>query len=504
MPFLKRHPYISIFAAGALSSLSFAPLYIIPLLMLGMSFAWYTADLFQSFKKSVLIGYLFGFGHFMTGFYWVGNALLVDISSFGWLYPIALFGLGSFFGLFLIPPFMVWYFFKKVSLWERLCAFSATFVLMEYLRAYFLTGFPWNMAGSIFAFSTVTIQSASFIGTYGLSLIACFMSAGLYALFQKKYKSGFSVLITLSGFLIIFGFYRLTSLSFQPSEIKVRLVQPSIPQSMKFDKNSLENNLQTYIDMSRQNASDDISFVVWGETATSFDLEHSPYFQAKIQEAVPQNGYLMTGMLRYDSSYRLYNTMGVFDKNGKMVTYYDKNHLVPFGEYIPFRKYLPSFIHPVTNAITDLSVTEKYKKLHVKGLPPFSALVCYEIIFPDQVLNRSDKPSFIVLVSNDGWYGNSFGPYQHLDAAKMRAVEEGITIIRSANNGISAVIEPTGRIRKRLALNEKGILDITLQKPFNIQTFYASSHFSTILFVVLSAFLIILFAKTSANQKKKH
>ncbi len=502
MEFLQKHPLSSAFFLGALSALSFAPLYWLFCFVIAFVLMWQILSEIQSYKKTALTGYLFGFGHFMVGFYWISNALLIDIPTFGWLYPVALFGIGAVFGIFFIFPFLIWRFFQNQNLWIRLLAFSSSFVLMEYLRAYIFTGFPWNMAGTVFAFSDTFIQSASVIGTYGLSFIVCIISASCYATLKKQYKSGISVLSILMILMFSFGTLRLKSISQNDSEIKVRLVQPSISQSLKWDENALENNLQTYIDMSAKEPFNNVRFVVWGETATAFDLEHSPYFQAKIKRAIPQNGYLMTGMLRFDEkSKKIYNAMGVFDDKGQMIDFYDKNHLVPFGEYIPFRKYLPSFLRPVTNLITDISTTQKYKQLNLKNLPPFAALICYEIIFPDQVLDRQNKPSFIVLVSNDGWYGNSFGPYQHLSSAKMRAVEEGITIIRSANNGISAVIDPMGRVIAKIELNQKAFQDVYLPQTLNVSTFYANCNFSIYFLIVLIGFLVFLLCKAIVYKR---
>ena len=494
MEFLQKHPLSSAFVLGAISALSFAPLYWLFCFVIAFVLMWQILSKIQSYKKTALTGYLFGFGHFMAGFYWISNALLIDIPTFGWLYPITLFGLGAVFGTFFIIPFLIGRFFQNRGLWVQLLAFSAGFVLMEYVRAYIFTGFPWNMAGTVFAFSDTFIQSASVIGTYGLSFVFCLISASFYAILKKQYKSGLFVLTALIALILIFGEFRLRAIPQNDSEIKVRLVQPSIDQSLKWDEDALENNLQTYIDMSAQEPLDQIKFVVWGETATAFDLEHSLYFQNLIRRAIPQNGYLMTGMLRFDPlEQKIYNAMGVFDDTAQMVAFYDKNHLVPFGEYIPFRRYLPSFLRPVTNLITDISTTQKYKQLNLEGLPPFSALICYEIIFPDQILDRQNKPSFIVLVSNDGWYGDSFGPYQHLSSAKMRAVEEGITIIRSANNGISAVIDPMGHIIAKIPLNQKGIQDVYLPSLLSVPTFYASYNFSFYFLCALICFLVILF-----------
>ena len=188
----------------------------------------------------------------------------------------------------------------------------------------------------------------------------------------------------------------------------------------------------------------------------------------------------------------------MLDDKGNTVAFYDKNHLVPFGEYLPLRQFLPDWVRPIANQMADFASGEKYKILDVKGLPKFGVLICYEVIFPDKVLNRNEKPQFLIVLSNDGWYGKSSGPYQHFVSAKMRAVEEGITIIRSANNGISALIDPLGRTLKSLDMNERGILDIDLPQNLSIQTIYSSFGGG----VVIEFLMFIVFLITCALRFK--
>lgn len=469
-----KHKKTMLFAAGALSALGFAPVYALPLFAAGMVFAFLMADEAPNAKKAALFGYFFGFGYFCAGFYWIANALLVDVSVFGWLYPIALLGTGAFFGLFFIPPFMVWHKLKS-GLWGKILGFASTFVLCEYVRSFLFTGFPWNMAGSMFAFSDVLLQTASVFGTYGLSFLLLVITGACYVLIKRHYQSAVGVIFGILAVMIVFGVCRLKGYENANGKIKVRLVQPSIAQTLKWDKASLENNLKTYIEMSRQKGFENVDMVVWGETATAFNPEESVYYKKLVRKAVPQKGYLITGVLRYDEQQDLlYNSVSVLNKEGKTVAFYDKNHLVPFGEYIPLRQYLPAWVKPVANQIADFAQGEKFKLLNVEGLPRFGALICYEIIFPDEIVNRKNKPAFVVLVSNDGWYGQSFGPYQHFAAAKLRAVEEGVTVIRSANNGISAVINPVGGVAGKLDLNVKGVRDVFLPKVLTLETIYAA------------------------------
>ena len=497
-----KHQKTMLFLLGVLGAFGFAPVYAWPLFVFSLTVAFLAADEAENLKQAAIRGYVFGFGFFGAGFYWIGNALLIDILSFGWLYPIVLSASGAFFGLFWVVPFVFWRYLDKNRPWAKVLGFASVFVLCEYLRSFLLTGFPWNMLGSMFGFSLILLQTASVFGVYGLSFLVLLITGAVYAFIQKRKKSACFVIGVVLALMTGFGFWRLKNIETTDSQIKVRLVQPSIAQSLKWDRAALEDNLNTYIQMSRQDGLKDVNLVVWGETATIFNPEESIYYRNLIRQAVPENGYLATGLLRYDEKNgALYNSFSVIDRFGQTVAFYDKNHLVPFGEYIPFRKYLPSWVRPVANQIADFSRGEKFKVLSVNGLPPFGALICYEVIFPDEIINRQNKPAFIVLVSNDGWYGQSFGPYQHFEAARMRAVEEGITIIRSANNGISAVISPIGAVKGRIGLNVKGIQDAYLPKKTGVETIYGRIGGKGVQCLMLLIVLIVLIRnKHKINQ----
>ena len=491
-----KHQKTAVFAAGALASLAFAPVFALPLFWASMVFVWLLCDNVKTYRRAATICYLFGFGFFMCGFYWIANALLVDAKTFGALYPVALFSLGGFFGIFMIVPFLLWHFFKNDGVWIKVLAFSASFVLMEYIRSFLLTGFAWNMLGTMFAFSALTIQFASVFGVYGLSFVALVLAGAVYAFCKGLKKSGMAVFCGISTFLVVFGFVRLEKYDNAPSDVKIRLVQPSIAQSMKWDEDTLTDNLMEHIKMSRAQPLNGVQFVVWSETASPFDPRRSAFVRAQIRQAVPEGGYLLFGLIRYDEeSKKAYNSMSVIDEDGETVGFYDKHHLVPFGEYVPLRRFLPNFVRPIANLFSDLSAGEKLKNISLNCVFKFGALICYEIIFPDEVVNRKDKPSFLVVISNDAWYGKSFGPYQHLVSAKLRAVEEGVTIVRSAGSGVSALIGPTGEVIDSLGLNEKGILDVFL--PFNPQvpTIYAVLGGKCVQLIMLAVLFALLTLK---------
>lgn len=478
---------------GLVAATGFAPLYFVPLTLVSFALVLKLTDMSVNCRQALAIGYWFGFGLFAAGFYWVGNALLVDVDTFGWLYPLTLFAAGAFFGLYVVPSFFVWH--QAQTLFKKIIGFAASWVLMEWFRAFFLTGFPWNLLGSVWVFDPIFIQTASIWGTYGLSFLTVLMATGLYLCFCRRFKSGLLLMLLIVSGMYFFGFWRLSHADVQNSDTTVRLVQPSIPQQMKWNWEAAEENLKQYIELSREKSSADVDFVVWGETAVPFDLDREPYYKEAVSFAAPENGYLITGLIRFDGQ-EAFNSLYVLDSKGKTHGFYDKNHLVPFGEYIPLREYFPAWIRPVANNISDLGVGEKYKNITLEGFPPFGALICYEIIFPDEVINRLKKPSWVVVLSNDGWYGNSSGPYQHLAAVQLRAVEEGITIVRSANTGISAVVDCYGKILGFISLGARGYLDVNLPAVLAVNTPYGNG-----IRVWLLVFLAFLLGSSLYNDR---
>ena len=218
----------------------------------------------------------------------------------------------------------------------------------------------------------------------------------------------------------------------------------------------------------------------------------------KITDAIPNKGYLITGLVRYtfqEGDFRPMNSSFIIDKSGKILNYYDKSHLVPFGEYIPFRKHLPDWIKPVTNTISDFIAGKGHKSIKISTHPSFGISICYEIIFPHQIINPKDKPDWLINLTNDGWYGISQGPYQHLVTTQLRAIEEGRTIVRAANTGISAIINPYGKILAQIPLNERKILDINLPKQLYIKTIYGEYGNYLPLILALVNILIVFVLK---------
>lgn len=467
---LRQWPKLTALLCGLLLSLSLPPFY--HLWAAFVAFSLTAALCLGKVKlcRLAAIGYWFGFGFFSAGFYWIGNALLVDAAHTGWLYLPVLLVNGAFFGIFTIVPFMSMK-LGKGTLAKILLLAASWCLSAEWFRGVFLTGFPWNPLSSIMAFNPEMLQSAALWGTYGLSFWVVLMISLPSALLNCDDKTGNKALILSAALfcgLWLFGSYVLSEKKTvsDGKAIIVRLVQPSIPQALKWKAEEIEKNLQEYIRLSRGQDNKFVDFVVWGETAVPFDILVDEEHSAKVQRAVPPYGRLITGFLRYEpygSSYQPFNSLAVMNRKGEIEGIYDKSHLVPFGEYIPLRDYLPDGVRPLTNMVAEFGRGRKLQTIKVADFPEFAPLICYEIIFSDEVVRKENKPQWLVVVTNDGWYGISSGPYQHLVAAQMRAVEEGISIVRSANSGISAVINPYGEILAQIPLGVKGMADATVK-----------------------------------------
>ena len=506
MPFIKKsaqkikqmflaHLKLSAFILGIFSVQALPPFYAFFVLFITFPLLFIILNYAQNKKQSFQYGYWFGFGYFACNMSWIGNALLIDIEKFGWLYPIVLLASGGFFGLFVGIPSALSFYFKNI--YARWLSFSAFWVIFEWIRSFIFTGFPWNLLGSSLAFSDILIQPASVFGTYGLSLFVLLNTMVIALPILKQDKKSVSVMCVLLLCSAIsfytFGKYRLNNSDKQISDVVIRLVQPSIPQSMKWNQKNLEKNFAEYIKLSTSKSLTDVDFVVWGETASPFPLDFEPQYLQQITQAIPPQGYLITGSVRFsykDGDFRPLNSMFIINKSGKIIDYYDKSHLVPFGEYIPFRKYLPEWVRPITQTINDFLAGNGPKKIEITNYPSFGGLICYEVIFPHQIINPNNPPQWIVNLTNDGWYGVSQGPYQHLVTTRLRAVEEGISIVRVANTGISALINAYGQTMGEISLNQSAILDVNLPKISSVQTPY--KQFGNMLPLILCICNILL------------
>ena len=274
----------------------------------------------------------------------------------------------------------------------------------------------------------------------------------------------------------------------------MRIIQPSIKQNLKWNKNEVQNNILKHISLSKSKGFDKITHIVWSESAIPYIVKSEGLFLKELDSLLP-NKILITGGIRAESNgnkiEKLYNSIFLI-KDSKVLNYYDKVHLVPFGEYIPFRKFIP-FVSKITHGSMDFSSGLKAKTIKLNDETLFSPLICYEVIFSEKVVDYNNMPDIIVNLTNDGWFGKSTGPRQHFDNAKLRAVENGISVVRVANNGISAIIDGYGRVQNKLKTNEIGFLDVSVSKKINIFLYKKNK----IILGILSLYIVAIFLSKS-------
>ncbi len=491
---------------GALAALCFAPLYLVPLLWIAFPGLLWLLDGAKRDGEAFRIAWAFGSGHFLAGTYWVGIAFLVDAEQYAALMPFAVLAMGVGLGLFPAGAiYLVWR--SRLRGAARALGLAAAWLFVEWLRSWVLTGFPWNLMGSVWAFSDSAIQIASVTGVWGLSLVTVFAAALPATLAEHDGASPVRRwLPSMAGLALIAlcwagGALRLAEAPKVGQElvpdVTLRLVQPAIEQSLKWSPEWRQRNVIDQMDLSLADAeSSQVSHVIWAETATPYVLTEEPRLREVLARAVPEGGLLLTGALRREDGEegpRLWNSLHALDGAGEIVGTYDKFHLVPFGEYVPLR-WLFGFAK-VTQGRVDFLPGPGLSTLELPGLPPVGVLVCYEVIFPGRVTAPDERPAWLLNVTNDAWFGTSSGPYQHLASARLRAVEEGLPIVRVANSGISAVFDGYGRELARLGLNQSGVIDVPLPRPLAEPTTYARiGNLIVVLLLVVAALGISLFS----------
>ncbi len=478
---------------GCVAAVALPPFYIIPLLFLSFPALLVLIQSSNNSKQAFAVGWWFGFGHFVTGLYWIANSLLVDAERFAWLIPFA---------VSLIPAVLAIYiglvalivFSMKLSGWRNVLWFAAVWVVVEMVRGQFLGGFPWNAIGYSWVFSGAMIQLTSITGVYGLSLLTVLIALIPYLfvaeedkILRRQWTVG---LITVLIVVFVGGALRISRDVHAVSGVNVRVVQANIPQDMKWEEDVRWDGFLRHIAMSRRPSKlKDIDYIILPETAVPFALEQEKKIQRWIGKFKWPKSYIFTGSLRTEGekdNFKIWNSIHVLNGKGKILGHYDKFRLVPFGEFVPFHNYMP-FIEKITHGALDFSSGDGVHTLILNAIKPFSPLICYEGIFPETAVNRSYRPEWILNVTNDAWFGKSTGPYQHFAMTRVRAVEQGLPLVRAANTGISAVVDGYGRVKASLGLSKSGVIDVALPAALP-RTIYSRFYDS------IPAVLIILLA----------
>ncbi|MCW2244974.1 apolipoprotein N-acyltransferase [Azospirillum fermentarium] len=482
---------------GGLAALALPPAGAVPVLLAAFPGLLWLLDGCRSKRAAYAVGWAFAFGHHLLGLYWISFALFTDIGRFWWALPLSAAGLPivlAFFGG--AATLGTWVLGRRGGL-ARVVLFAVLWTVCEWLRGHLFTGFPWNAIGYGWVDVGPVLQIVSVTGIYGLSLLTVLLAAVPAALPDPRESVrrvavaaalGAAVLAGVAGW----GAWRMAGnpTAFVP-DVRLRLVQAAIDQRLKWAPGERENNVIQHLDLSAQPPAGGPppTHVIWPETAVPFFVDRDVQRRMALAAVTPPGGLVITGAPRAegeaDGSVRYFNSMIAVDGAGSVRATYDKAHLVPFGEYMPLRRWLP--VGAIAGNGAEFSAGPGPRTLHLPGLPPVSPLICYEVIFPAAVTDPADRPGWMLNLTNDAWYGNTAGPHQHFAIARVRAVEEGVPLVRSANTGISGVIDPVGRVTAVLALGQRGIVDAALPQPLSAPTLYALYGDGVILLLLLSA-----------------
>jgi apolipoprotein N-acyltransferase len=491
---------------GAGAAAALPPVHALPLLWVAFPGLVLLLAGTRSAWSAFWVGWWFGCGYFIGGIYWLAWPFTLDMERFGWMIPFAVFGLSALQAIFVggatalaraIP-------FKGVA---GIVMLAASWAVFEFLRGQVgnvFAGFPWNLLAISWAAIDEMIQPAAYVGAYGLGALTVFIAAMPAVLVDAGLSrtarwTWLGIALLLLAGLWIGGAARLAGAQNEPvAGVRLRLVQGNIEQSLKWKEGRREETFAHYLRLTASPGFDRITHVVWPETAIDYRFD-TDYPAARLEgerlkqlaAVIPPKGALLLGAIR-DEDRRYYNSFHVVAPGGVVVATYDKHELVPFGEFVPMRPLLRRLgVEKLAHGAGDYSAGPGPLTLDVPGAPGTSPLICYEAIFPGRV-EPGRRPGWFVNVTNDAWFGLTSGPYQHFASARLRAVEEGLPLVRAANTGITAVVDAYGRVVARMTIMSAGVLDAELPRATMQPTFYARLGDRSLLVLLLLALVTAL------------
>ena len=508
--------------AGAVSALAMAPFNAWPVLFVTFPVLVWLIDgagagKWRGIPAAALTGWFFGFGYFVPGLYWIGYAFLVDAQTFGWLLPFAVCGLPAYLAIFTAIGFAL-----ARAIWtrdaSRVLALAACLTIGEWLRGHALTGFPWNSFGYALSEPLALAQTFSLIGLWGMTFlaIAIFASPAVLIDGRNSIKRPWLAPASALILLVVMGIGGAIRLSSTPTQlietVKLRIMQPNLQQDVRFNYAAKADVMKKYLALSDRSSGPqstgvkDATLLIWPESAFPFFLTREADAMAQIAALLPKGTELITGSVRPPEQpasqpiTRAYNSIYVIDHEGTIKSVYDKLHLVPFGEYLPYQNLMEKLgFEQLTKMQGGFLAGTRRRVMEIAGAPPVLPLICYEAVFTEDAASGGERPGWIVNLTNDGWFGISTGPYQHLQQTRMRGVEQGLPVVRAANTGISAVIDPVGRIVARLDLGIEGVLDSRLPTAI-APTVYARFGDGPALVLVAAGLLIAMMRRTRRRR----
>lgn len=448
--------------AGVTGAFGFQPLGLWPLLLLSLLALLILVERAPTLRSALARGWWFGVGHFALGLNWIATAFTFQSAMPAWLGWLAVLLLSLYLALFpAAAAGLAWRWGRGRRL-SLVLLFGAAWIVTEWLRAKLFTGFSWNPAG-VALLDTFYAWPARWIGTYGLSGVAVLLAGGLALLCRPSARrSGVILMAVLSLFAGLAGAVAAFTTP-QPDGQLVRIVQPNIGQEVKWDPGFREEAFQRHQRLTGAPA-DEPRLILWPEAATPEFIGVNPQARNRIANLVGPGDVLMLGAVELvfgadGFSNVAHNSLFALDRSGQILGRYDKAHLVPYGEYLPMRPLLSALgLSRLAPGDKDFLAGPGPRTLDLGGFRTAGIQICYEIIFSGEVVDRNNRPDFLFNPSNDAWFG-TWGPPQHLAQARLRALEEGLPILRSTPTGISALVDSGGRLIASLPLGEEGVID---------------------------------------------
>ena len=468
-------------AAGVLAALVHPPFSVLPGLV-AYPLLMLLAERSGSVRGAFWVGWLAGFGYFLVGCWWVAEAFLVNPAQ-AWMAPFAASLLPAGIGPFWGGATALYRRFAPSGL-SRVLVFAALFALFEWLRGHVLTGFPWNPAGAGWAAGSAASQFAAVAGVYGLGLVTVAAASAFGPLVSpgpRKARAGVALAgAAVLAALIVGGTIRLAGAQVRETPTLVRIVQADVDQQSKWTPEAYRSIVERYVNLTGRPGAGQPDLIVWPEGAlpASFDDVFAPGSPdgAAIARAMAPGQTLLAGFARgerdAEGRARYYNSLIALSDGGgeglRVAAVYDKHRLVPFGEFLPLGEVMGALgIRSLVHMPADFSAGPTPAPIDLPNGPRVQPLICYESLYPGFTPAGRGRPEWIVNVSNDAWFGATSGPLQHLNLASYRAIETGLPVVRATPAGVSAVIDPWGRVvdGQRLDSGESGVIDARLPVP---------------------------------------
>ena len=452
-------------------------------------------------------GWLFGFGYFSSNLYWISISLTFD-ESFKFLIPLSLILVPAFIGLFYGTAIYFFSHFIKKNNLILILVFSVLLGLTEFIRGIILTGFPWNLFAFSFSDKLLFIQILSITGTYGFNLlcITLFLLPVIFIFKSSKFEiSVATILIIFFSSFLFFGYKNLTNNDnylVKNNKFLIKNISSEISIDRFYNDLDEQGIIEELINLSEPDMNTPTIFV-WPEgVLTSTSVKDIKKYESLINTNFSDNHLLIIGLndILSGNEIKIYNSLALFNNNLDLIDIYYKNNLVPFGEFLPFKNFLSNFgLKNITNNYYSFSKGNERKVINLndnKFNLSFLPLICYEIIYSGR-LKKNNNFDIIINISEDGWFGNSIGPHQHFTHSIFRAIEEGKPILRSANNGISALIDHNGRIVKKLDIRNRGSFSFENLGYIKEKTFFSKygNNIFFFLIIIYISFIFLIYKK---------